>query len=72
MVTPQLHLRPRHYVVLRADGLQTPTIFRSAKSYWGVVGDLVGSKSISHAIPSEQEAKIYLAGANVCDYITLP
>ena len=66
--SPQLDLHPRYYVVVRADGLRLPTIFKSAKSYWGVVGELASSNSISHAFPSEQEAKIYLAGASIFEY----
>eukprot|EP00435_Cladocopium_sp_Y103_P023879 s334_g5.t2 len=66
----QLDLRPRYYVVLSATGLAKPTIFKSARSYWSVVGELSTSSSVSHAFPSEQEAKIYLAGAGVVDYDT--
>ena len=68
--SPQLDLRARFYVVYKADTLEQPTIFRSATSYWRVVGDLQESTSISHAFPSEQEAKVYLAGAGVRDFTT--
>ena len=61
--TPQLALQNRFYVVLKADGLERPTIFCSARSYWQCVGDLKTSTSISHSFPSEQEAKTYLFGA---------
>ena len=64
----QLDLRSRYYAVLRADGLGRPAIFQSAKSYWKTVGDLASSTSISHAFPSEQEARVYLAGASVADF----
>eukprot|EP00435_Cladocopium_sp_Y103_P029071 s3901_g7.t1 len=70
--TPQLDLRSRFYAVLRAEGLERPTIYRSAKSYWSVVGDLSTSDSISHAFPSEQEARIYFAGADVSDFDIKP
>ena len=66
--SPQLDLRPRYYVVIRAEGLSTPTIFKSARSYWAVVGELATSSSVSHAFPSEQEARIYLAGASIADF----
>ena len=66
--SPQLDLRPRFYVVLKADNLDKPTIYKSAKSYWAVVGELSTPSSVSHAFPSEQEAKTYLAGAGIGDY----
>eukprot|EP00435_Cladocopium_sp_Y103_P033300 s905_g8.t1 len=66
--SPQLDLRPRYYVVLRAPSLEKPAIFKSARSYWAVVGDFQTSSAISHAFPSEQEAKVYLAGAGISDY----
>lgn len=59
--TPPLDLRARYYAVLRAEGLGCPTIFKTAKSYCDVVGNMEGSTSISHAFPSEQEARIYFA-----------
>ena len=68
--SPQLDLRPRFYVVLRAPGLERPTIYKSAKSYWEVVGDFAASSAISHAFPPKQEAKVFLAGAGVAEYDT--
>jgi len=66
--TPQLPLRSRFYAVLRSERLQRPTIYRSARSYWACVGELASSDSISHSFPSEQEAKVYFAGAGVSDF----
>lgn len=66
--TPQLDLRPRFYAVLRATGVSLPTICRSAGTYWGIIGDLTSSSSITHGFPSELEAKIYFAGAGIVDY----
>jgi len=57
-------------VVLRAPGLERPTIYKSAKSYWEVVGDFAASSAISHAFPPKQEAKVFLAGAGVAEYDT--
>lgn len=61
--TPQLDLRPRFYAVLRAEGLSTPVIYKSAKAYWNCVGDLATSSAISHGFPSEAEARAFFAGA---------
>ena len=67
-----LDLRSRFYAVLRAENQDQPTIYRSAASYWRAVGDLSTSTSISHAFPSEQEARIFFAGAETFDFVTLP
>lgn len=66
-----LDLKPRFYCVLRADSLESPTVFKSAKSYWACVGDLATSTSISHGFPSEVEARTFFAGAGVESYDTL-
>lgn len=70
--TPQLPLRSRYYAVLRAECLRKPAIYKSARSYWACVGELSSSSSISHSFPSEQEAKVYFAGAGVSDFDILP
>lgn len=64
----QLDIRPRYYAILRADGLSKPLLCHSAASYWRIIGDIATSNSISHAFPSESEAKIYFAGAGVTEY----
>ena len=66
----RIDLRPRCYVVLQASGLETPTLCRSAGSYWSIVGDFEQTTSVSHGFPSEQEAKIYIAGAGVVEFDT--
>ena len=66
--TSPIDLRPRYYAVLRASGLAKATVFRSARSYWQLVGELESSSSISHSFPSEQEALVYLAGAGISDF----
>ena len=63
--TPPLDLRSRFYAVVRAEGLQQPTLFCSANSYFRAVGDLQTSTSISQAFPSELEASIYFDAAGV-------
>ena len=55
--TPQLDLRPRFYAVVRASGVTSPTLCRSARTYWGIVGDLTTSSSITHGFPSESESR---------------
>lgn len=66
--TPPLDLRPRFYAVLRATGLESPVVYRSARSYWACVGDLSTSTAISHGFPSELEARTFFAGAQVRDF----
>ena len=70
--TPQLDLRPRFYAVLRASGVSLPTLCRSAGTYWGIIGDLTTSSSITHGFPSELESKIYFAGAGIIDFESRP
>ena len=68
-----LDLRNRFYAVVSCPGLSGPTIFKSAHSYWRAIGTtLANSPSISHAFPSELEAKIYLQAAGHPDFDTLP
>lgn len=66
--TPRLDLRPRVYAILRAPGLEKATLCRSARTYWEIIGDLQSSSSISHAFPSELEAKIYFSAAGAEDF----
>ena len=58
-----LALRSRYYSVARCQGLECPVIFQSSGSYWRAVRSFEESNSISHAFPSELEARIYLEGA---------
>ena len=70
--SPQLDLRNRFYAVVSCPGLSGPTIFKSAHSYWRAIGTtLANSPSISHAFPSELEAKIYLQAAGHLDFETV-
>ena len=69
--TPQLDLRPRFFAVVRARGITTPTLCRSSGTYWGIVGDLSSSSSITHGFPSELESKAYFAGAGITEFDTL-
>ena len=61
--TPPIDLKNRFYAVLRAEGLEKATIFRSSAGYWACIGSLNNSESISQSFPSEVEAKIYLQAA---------
>lgn len=65
--TPTIDLRPRFYAVLRAAGLDQPTVFRSSAGYWRCIGSLESSNSISQSFPSEIEAKIYLEAAGAVE-----
>ena len=64
----QLDLRPRFYAVLRAEDSSGPFLCLSATTYWRLVGRIQENDSISHAFPSELEAKVYFAGASAPDY----
>ena len=64
----QLDLRPRFYAVLRAEDSSGPFLCLSATTYWRLVGRIQDNDSISHAFPSEREAKVYFAGASAPDY----
>ena len=70
--TPPLDLRARYYAVLRAPGLEQPTIFRSSAGYWGCIKSLADSDSISQSFPSELEARVYLESAGALDFVFAP
>ena len=57
----------RVYCVIAARGLSCPAVVHSFASYKKIVGELRRGESISHAFPSEAEARLYFAGAGV-DY----
>ena len=57
----------RVYCVIAARGLSCPVVVHSFAGYKKVVGELRRGESISHAFPSEAEARLYFAGAGV-DY----
>ena len=61
----QISLRPRIYVVIRADGLSEPACFSSSASFFRAVGDLATSNALCHSWPSEAEAKAYCRGAGI-------
>ena len=63
--TPPIQLAPRVYVVLRAPGLNCPAYFRNRRDYFAAVGSLEGSDSVSHAWPSEAEARVYVEAAGL-------
>ena len=65
-----LDIRSRFYAVVRAERVPAPTLFLTAGSYWARIGDFSSSSSISHAFPSEFEAKVYFAGAGVSSFST--
>ena len=62
-----IELKPRIYVVLRAEGLASPACFSSSRSYFRAVGSFQGqtTSSVSHSFPSETEARIYCRAAGV-------
>eukprot|EP00438_Fugacium_kawagutii_P033672 Skav204069 [mRNA] locus=scaffold3:515457:529911:- [translate_table: standard] len=66
--TEQLLLRPRVFVVLRADRLREPTVFETSRDYWNCIGSSQDSSSVSHAFPSETEARAYCS-VEVTKYI---
>ena len=72
--TPPIELKNRYYVVLSGGvGLEHPTVFNSSASYWAAIGNtLAESSAISHGFPSQTEARVYLAGADVVDFEVRP
>ena len=60
-----LGLSNRVYCVLAARGLAEPALLRSFAAYKAIVGDLRKGESLSHAFPSEAEARLYFAGAGI-------
>lgn len=66
----QLDLRSRFYSILRAPGLSGTVICKSATTYFRIVGRIQDNDSISHAFPSEIEAKIFFAGASAPSFET--
>ena len=62
--TPQLALKNRFYIVLRAPGLDGPRLYSNFAVYKRVVQNH-STDSVSHAFPSLAEVRIYCAGAGV-------
>ena len=54
-------------VYIAAEGLERPTVVHSFAAYKALVGHLQRGGSISHAFPSEADARLYFARARV-DY----
>ena len=63
--TPAIGLQNRFYAVARSSRCNTPRIFTSSTRYFGAIGPLEGSDSVSQAFPSETEARIYLEAAEL-------
>ena len=55
----------RARAVLRSPHLSSPRVFGSFAAFRQAVGTLEGTSAICHAFPSQTEAKIYFAGAEV-------
>eukprot|EP00438_Fugacium_kawagutii_P012386 Skav215491 [mRNA] locus=scaffold165:477291:477887:+ [translate_table: standard] len=62
--TPELDIRSRFYVILRAQGISTPVIYSNSTSYWSTLGG-EHEDSVSHSFPSETEARTYCLAAGV-------
>ena len=63
--TPRLNLSNRLYCVLKTRASSTPQVLSSFAEYRRVPGILERGTSVSHAFPSETEARAYFAGAGV-------
>ena len=63
--TPHLSLSNRIYCVLRTASVTEPRVLHSFAAYKQVPGILQRRGSVSHAFPSETEARAYFAGAQV-------
>eukprot|EP00435_Cladocopium_sp_Y103_P020466 s1075_g5.t1 len=68
--TETIDLGNRFWVVLRCENCRVPRIFTSSGAFFTAIGQLEGSDTVTHAFPSETEAKIYLesAGFEVQEY----
>ena len=62
-----LGIANRVYCIIAAEGLERPTVVHSFAAYKALVGHLQRGGSISHAFPSEADARLYFARARV-DY----
>ena len=58
--TPQLGLRSGFRIVLRADRIQKPTIYKSADRMLAVCWELSQSNSISHSFPLNRKPRFAL------------
>ena len=63
--TPRLNLSNKFYCVLRTRGTTGPLVLRSFAEYRRVPGILERGSSVSHAFPTETEARAYFAAAGV-------
>eukprot|EP00435_Cladocopium_sp_Y103_P051113 s2167_g15.t1 len=71
--TPPIDLRSRFYAVVRAQSLESPTIYRSSSSYWRAVGTFSeNNSSVSQSFPSEARVYILAAGFVEEDIRVLP
>lgn len=61
--TETIELGNRYWVVLRCSRCAAPSVFTSSASFFAAVGSLSGSNTVSHAFPSETEARIYVEAA---------
>ena len=66
----QLPIRSRYYVVLRAEGVDSPVIYQSCASYWRALRGALG-ESVTHSFPSEAEARAYARAAGFLEPLQL-
>ena len=62
---PRLSVPNRVYCILQTSAGVAPQVHHSFAAYKAVPGVLQGPKSVSHAFPSEAEARAYFAGAGI-------
>ena len=63
--TPWISVRNRVYCVLRTRAVKEPVVLKTFAEYRAVPGVLESRESVSHAFPSEYEARAYFAGAGL-------
>eukprot|EP00435_Cladocopium_sp_Y103_P028815 s2443_g7.t1 len=61
--TETIELGNRFWVVLRSTNCTAPRVFTTSAAFFAAVGSLAGSNSVTHAFPSETEARIYIEAA---------
>ena len=61
----RIAVRSTVYAVLRCDALPGPAAFHGFRAFKSAVGALEHSNTVCHGFPTEGEARIFCAGANV-------
>eukprot|EP00435_Cladocopium_sp_Y103_P051137 s652_g15.t1 len=58
-----IELGNRFWCVVKCASCEVPQVFTTSAAYFRAIGSLSGSDTVSHAFPSETEARIYVEAA---------